>query len=186
MYKGPEVGVCLQQGGEGEVRVAGAECMQGSKSRAGRRWGRLAGWGFVGHSYDFGEWTRGYKGREKAMVAIVPMREDDLCAGPGVHQGCREGGGEDVLVSRYVLKVEPTGCSGGWLEGLEGQRQADSRVAGLRNRKGGAALVECREAVWEDWFGAVGSQFGHVKLQGPVEQLGAHGQWAGEPQQSLR
>lgn len=117
------------------------------------------------------------------MVAIVPMREDDLSAWPGVHHGCR--GGKDVLVSRYTLEVEPTGCSGDRLEGLEGQQQADFRVAGLWNRKRGAALVGCREAIWEVGFGAVGSQFGHGKLPRPVEQLGACGQWALEPQQSL-
>ena len=84
-----------------------------------------------------------------------------------------------------TLEAEPTGCSGGRLEELGGQQQADSWVAGLRNRKRGAALVGCREAIWEVGFGVVRSQLGHVKLPRPVEQLGACGQWALESQQSL-
>lgn len=32
MYKGPEVGMCLQLGGESEAREAKAECMQESNS----------------------------------------------------------------------------------------------------------------------------------------------------------
>lgn len=105
------------------------------------------------------------------------MKEDDHSAWPGVHYGC--GGGEDVLGSRYILEIEPTGYSGDWLEGLEGQQQTKSRVAGLSSRMRRAVLVGCRETIWEEGFRAVGSHVGHVKSQGSFEQLRAHGRWAG-------
>lgn len=43
-----------------------------------------------------------------------------------------------MLGSRYILEIEPTGYSGDWLEGLEGQQQTNSWVAGLSSRMRGA------------------------------------------------
>ena len=103
------------------------------------------------------------------MVAIVPVREGDLSPWLGVHLRC--GGGEGALGSRYIVEAEPAGCCRDLAEGLKGQRQADPCAAGLRNRKEGAALVGCREEIRE----AGGSQFGRVKSEMPVEQLGECG-----------